>query len=174
MSKIISKLPFFIQSIVYVVLGFILFLKPGTSLVLISRIASALLIVVGIINAVRALAKKDTMGSFVFPGGVLCVIIGAYLFYKPATITNILVIILSFGIILSGIFKLQNAIELVKAKAQGWWVFLIIAVLVLAYGLVTLFNPFKTTELLIKFLGIGFIVSGVIDFFSNCFVASKS
>lgn len=173
MSKLASKLPFFIQSVIYVVVGFILLLKPGTSLTLISRIAATLLILVGAINVIRSLVKKDTLGSFVFPGGILCVIIGAFLFYKPLTISNILVVILSFGIILSGIFKLQNAIEIARAKAQGWWVFIIISVLILAYGIVMLFNPFKTTQLLIKFLGIGFIVSGVIDFFSNTVVAMK-
>lgn len=173
MSKITNKLPFFIQSIVYVIIGFILFLKPDTSLVLVSRIISSLLILVGAINAVRSLVKKEG-SSYVFPMGILCVIIGAYLFYKPATISNILVVLLGFCIVLSGVLKLQNAIELLRAKAQGWWVFLIISVLILAYGLIMVFNPFKHTQVLIKFLGVGFIVSGILDFISNIIVSNKT
>lgn len=169
----IKKIPFFIQSIVYLIVGIILFTKPSTSLLTISYILAGLLIVVGVLNIINSLSKNNVSTSFAFAGGVLCIIIGAFLVYKPKTISQILLVILSFGIILSGVFKLQNALEMFKSGRRNWWVFLIIAVVILGYGVMTLFNPFKTALTLVKYLGIGFIVSGVADFISTIIVSSK-
>ena len=63
--------------------------------------------------------------------------------------------------------KLKHAIDLKKMKYDEWWVDLIVAILFIVFGIIVIMNPFDAAKLLIRILGIFFLVDCFIDVWTN-------
>ena len=66
-------------------------------------------------------------------------------------------------IILHGIYDLQQAVYLCRAKYSFWWLALLFAVLTVAFGGVLIWNPFEAMNIAVKFIGVFLVFDGVSD-----------
>ena len=82
---------------------------------------------------------------------------------------SILPFILGLYLIFDGVVKLQAAIDIKKEGYQKWGILLLLAVLMIALGVVILLNPFQSAQALITFIGICMLLDGVINLW-NAFV----
>lgn len=105
--------------------------------------------------------------------GLLAILGGLFCIFKSewfAVAFPILTILYGVFMIVSGIGKVQWAMDLLRLKRK-WGLPAISAILSVIFGFVILQSPFETTEILWMFTGITMIVEAVIDIISLIYVA---
>ena len=75
---------------------------------------------------------------------------------------------------ISGIVKLQEALDMMKYKAGGSVTVLVISILSLIFGILILVNPFGTAELLFRMIGIAFIYNAISDLLTVFYFSKKT
>lgn len=78
-------------------------------------------------------------------------------------------VVYGVAILLTGINKVQWAIDMLRQKQKYWFVALIGAVLTLTFAVLILCNPFSTTAILWTFIAVSLIVEAVVDILTYIF-----
>lgn len=162
-------------AVVSIVVGIILTIFPGATLRTIGRLISAALFIMGAVAIVTYL-KRNAEDNFMrndFLKGLVEITLGVCTLIKADLIVNILPVVLGVVVIISGCKKLQETIDMFKAKSQSWLLILILAVINIAVGIVIVCNPFKTMTVITIVTGAGLIYGGVMDFFISRHVAKQ-
>lgn len=162
-------------SIIFVIVGLFFFIKPDTTVSIISYIIGGTLITGGIFSGYRYFSAKDIGSIFNFDlvYGVLMLIAGAFLLIKPYALGSFFPIILGLWIIINSVTKFQYALVLKKVKNSDWTYTCLISFLTLAWGIVLLFNPLKSALAITQIIGIFIIVYAVLDIIDN-FIIRKN
>lgn len=157
-----------LSAIIFTLLGLLFICFPSLPLKIISYCIS----VTGLVLCAVLLAKNykdksfDWSERFKLSLLLLCCIVCIYFLIKPGVLIDFITILLGFLIILNGIFKLQTAIDMKRFENRNWWISLVEAGVIIALGLISVFDPFGTGSTLMIMVGIGFIVSGISDLVS--------
>ena len=162
------------SSIAYLIIGFILLIKPGTALVTIVHILALLAVVMGVVSLVTYFKDKYSVGNGGVIKGIVYFFIAAFLYFGAGFIISIVPFILGLLIVISGIVKLQEALDMMKYRADGSVTVLVIAILSLVLGILILINPFGTAELLFRIIGIALIYNGVSDLLTVFYFSRKT
>ena len=75
----------------------------------------------------------------------------------------VLLLVLGVFVVVAGLMKIQNAVDLRRWGAARWSTVLAVGILTTLVGAVTLMHPFSTAMALLRFLGICLLVSAVLD-----------
>ena len=97
----------------------------------------------------------------------------AVIFFRAEAVISIIPIILGIVILLSGIVKFQQAIDLARMKVSRWSTVLATALLNVILGAVVILNPFSTVTTLLQLVGIGLIYSGLYDIIATIYVSHQ-
>ena len=151
------------SSIAYLIIGFILLIKPGTALVTIVHILALVALVMGVVSLVTYFKDKYSVGNGGVIKGIVYFVIAAFLYFGAG-----------FLIVISGVVKLQEALDMMKYRADGSVTVLVIAILSLVFGILILINPFGTAELLFRIIGIALIYNGVSDLLTVFYFSKKT
>lgn len=162
------------SSIAYLILGFVLLIRPGMALVTIVHILAIVAAVMGVVSLVSYFRDKYSVGNGGVTKGIVYFVIAALLYFGAGFIISIVPFILGILIVISGIVKLQEALDMMKYKADGSVAVLIIAVLSLLLGVLILINPFSTAEFLFRIIGIALIYNGVSDLLTVFYFSKKT
>ena len=164
-----------LTSIVFVIIGLFLFIKPDTTLSVISYVIGSILIISGISSGYRYFSEKGVLSIFSFDlvYGVLLLISGIFLVVRPDLLSVLFPIILGIWIIINSIIKFQYALVLKKIKNEDFIYTTLISFLTLIWGIVLLYNPFKTALLVTQTIGVFIIVYAVLDIIDN-FIIRKN
>lgn len=101
----------------------------------------------------------------VFPFmGLGSLLFGLWLLIMPGFFVRILMYVLGAMLVLAGLNMLAGLVNARRLMPVAWG-FYVVPVLILAAGIVVLFNPFQTAELPFIVLGVTSIVYGVFDMF---------
>ena len=92
--------------------------------------------------------------------GILAIAAGIFLICAPDVAVTILRIVISIFFIVSGIAGIVSAIK-ERQLMSGWLVALILSIAITILGILVLFIPTLTEDLVYILLGIGFFVEGV-------------
>lgn len=142
---------------------------PGTINNIINYIIGGLIIIFGLDYIIRYLNnnKVTTYSKYGLTIGIIPVICGIFLICNPEILVSIIPFIAGMIIIMDAIEKIKHAIDLKKLNLEEWWIDLIVAILFMVFGIIIILNPFKTAKLLIRILGIFFLVDCFIDVWNN-------
>lgn len=169
--KIIEKVKCFnyFLPIVYFVLGLLMVIFPETINDIINYIIGGLLMLFGIDYIVRYLSnnKVTTYSKYSLTVGIVPIICGVFLICNPEVLVSIIPFVAGMIILMDAFEKLKHAIDLKKMKYDEWWVDLIVAILFIVFGIIVIMNPFDAAKLLIRILGIFFLVDCFIDVWTN-------
>lgn len=166
-----SKTGGIILSFCELAVGILLLINPVGFTSSIIVFAGVALIVLGASEIIRyfktdplqaALSQCLTRGSvelllgifFVFKSGI---IIGAF---------ALLTILYAIGILAMGIAKLQWTVDMIRLKADKWWIPAISCAITIICAVIILFNPFASTAVLWVFIASALIAQAVIDIIS--------
>ena len=86
---------------------------------------------------------------------------------NPEVLVSIIPFIAGMIILMDAFEKVKHAIDLKKMNLDEWWIDLIVSMLFIVFGLIVIINPFKTAKLLIRILGIFFLVDCFADVWNN-------
>lgn len=166
------KLRMVAAALLLIALGVLFVLRPGDSGLIICYIVGAVLCFFGIVRFIVYFTGdvSQAFGSFDLVGGAALLMFGGYILIRPEVLYGILTAVFGIILVVDGVMKLQYAIDLYRMKAAGWWLVLIVALLMAALGVVALFNPFGTMVTLMTFLGATLIADGVLDILSIAYL----
>lgn len=154
-----------ITSIVLVVVGILLIVKPEEILSLISIIIGVGLVVMGIfgvVNFIKDIQDNNPM-SLDLIYGALCLIVGSVLITNTKIVGSILPIVLGIWMVINSIIKAQYATILKEDNNREWQLTLIISILTLVCGILFIFNPFKGAAVLTQIIGTILVIYSVMD-----------
>lgn len=156
------------MSIVEIIIGILLLINPVgfTSGIIITL--GIVLTIVGLSQTVQYFrsdayeaAQKGslTKGILLIGLGLFCAIKYEWLIKTFPVIT----ILYGVLILVVGVSKLQQAMDMVRLKLKYWFLALISALLTLGFAILIICNPFASTTVLWIFIGVTLIVEAVMD-----------
>ena len=166
----------FILTLCYVLIGAFFVFRPGTAAVMVVRILAVAALVVGIIKTVEffSFQKYDKPFSNSLAGGVLILAMAVFMLVQPQVIVSILYVIIGAALIVNGIIAVQNAIDLWHFQDNRNPVVLLFGAVTLILGVIVLFNPFSTAEVLILTSGVFMLIGGITDLVSLFYIRKAS
>lgn len=167
-NKNISK---FVSSLIYILMGLALILKPGLVEDVFSYLLAAAAIILGAIKLISYLATgvetriaEDTNG---FAIGISLIILGLFVLMKSTMFVLLVPFVLGFMITFKGIEGMQNVLNLKRFGFGYQKGVMVVSALITVFGIIVMVNPFSTMRLLLIMLGIGMLVSGVFDLIAD-------
>ena len=160
-----------IFSIIFIILGFFLLLKPDGAIDFIAYVLGVLLILWGVVLIIQFFTKKNEQENFIqinFVIGLLVFILGIVFLIKPKTIASIIPLLLGIWMIISGVLKLGYAITVNKQVKNI--IPILLSLLIVGVGLFLVFNPFEGAEIITKAIGIIIIVYSILDIIECIFI----
>ncbi len=169
MKKLKEMAPGVIGALCELAVGVLLLIDPLTFTEWIIKALGVILIVVGVVNVVHyfrsspqtgILERKLSIGILFLAGGIFCVVNPQWF---AATFPALAVI---YGVVtlVTGVMKVESAVNMLRLKMRNWWICGISAVVTVACALIIITNPIGTTALLWIFVAIALIVEAIIDF----------
>lgn len=162
-------------SILFVIIGLFLFIKPDTTISIISYIIGGFLVLVGIINVYKYFSSEKIYNVFSFnlTYGVLLLVGGAFIIFDTSIFANIFNIVLGIWIIVNSVTKFQYGLVLKKVNNADWIYTLLVSLLTFLWGITLLINPFKSALTITQIIGVFIIVYAVLDIIDN-FIIRKN
>ncbi len=109
--------------------------------------------------------QKLTKGLCALIGGAFCIFKSDWFIVTFPLLT----IVYGIGILLTGITKVQWAVDMLRMKIRLWYYAAVSAAVTLVVAVVILMNPFATTAVLWTFIAVALIVEAVVDILAMIF-----
>ncbi len=153
------------SSLAFLVVGLALLLWPDISLRLVCGMFGLVILVKGV-SSLYQYAKSPVKGFFGYFGwifGAAATALGAFLLIQHQIVVSVLPILVGLFVLFDGIMRVQSAFELRGAGYDHWWSFLLLALVSAVLGIVMIWNPFETVELLVMAIGVILLVEGALN-----------
>lgn len=163
-------------SIVCILLGGVLIFFPEAVNEMIAYMLAAAMFVFAVIELYNYF-KKDVKANFyrndlVF--AVVALVIGIILLAKRDTIISLVPIVLGSVIIISGVKKLQNGLDLLRIKMNGWKTLLALSAVNIIFGIIMVVCALETAAVITILIGVGLLYSGLTDLFAIIWVSRSA
>lgn len=151
-----------------VILGILMIAVPDRINELICQTMGILLCIWGILRIIRyfRLNPEDIFGSFSLVQGGAMLGFGIFLLTNSHFFVEFIGLILAIILIITAITKLQYAFDFLRLQSAGWWVHLMGAAIMATLGILALVKPFGIANIIMIFIGCGFVFSGIWDLVS--------
>lgn len=160
-----------VSSLLCVILGLILVVRPGLSMRIVCTAVGVVLIVTGITRMIDYFAVRDgsmySQVNLIF--GIVLAVVGVWITVKPNKVLAIIPIIVGIVIVIHGLHNVKQAMELWRDKYDKWWVACIMGVLTVGFGALLVCRPFTAIDTVVMLIGIFLIYDGL----SNIWIVSR-
>ena len=168
MKKTKNNLSNIVLCLFEILVGVLLLIEPVEFAKGIIMAAGAILIILGIINAVKYFKTsiEETSGNQYLTIGLLALIAGIFCIVKAGWIVaavSALTIIYGAVILVTGLSKIQLMCDMIRKKNKKWFLALISAAISIICAVIIINNPFETTTALWIFAGIVLIAEAILD-----------
>ncbi|MDD6327030.1 MAG: DUF308 domain-containing protein [Eubacteriales bacterium] len=156
------------RAAVMMVAGLVLIIFPSATQRTIAYIVSVVLVVFGVVHLLRYFKKTDVDGDGIKDANSpFDLILGVVLIVLAGLVAKLFIsfipIVLGIFIIISGLLKLEQGFTLKRAGSADSKFVMIVAGVTIVVGLLAVFNPFATGNVLLMILGAGMLFSGITD-----------
>ena len=168
------KTIFVIATIFELAFGILLAVFADRLLTVVCYALGAALIVVGIAQLFIYFLRKNKNDFFNYSLVVGCalIIIGVVFEITPAFFMTILPIILGISLILGGVSKLQNSMDVARSGYKRFFIPLIISAVMIVCGVLTLIFFREVSTVTCRVIGIFLIANAIADFYNIFYVSS--
>jgi len=180
MSKLIQKLQsqVILRSLVLIAGGVVLIVFPSATQNTIAYTISIIMVVIGVINLITYFHKREDTGSgYKEYNSPVNLILGIAFILLAGVIAKFFIsfvpVVLGVLILISGLLKLDQAIDMKKTGKHGETFVLVMAIISILVGLFAIFNPFAMGNVLLRIAGVGLVYSGLSDLFASGFAGKK-
>lgn len=163
-----------ICGIILLAAGIILLVRPELTLEIITKALGGVLIIVGVLFVLGFIIRRTpNLDSNSLVTGSIAIAAGVYIFMKSADFVKLVPMMLGIGVIISGIFKVQRALELAKMHYRSWVWLIIVALVNIMAGLIIVLNPAVIANLIMKLIGACLVFSGALDIITTFFISHR-
>jgi uncharacterized membrane protein HdeD (DUF308 family) len=148
-----------LRGLVAVLFGLLTFLLPGITLVTLVLLFGAYALADGIFNVIAFFRVASHQWALLVEG-VIGIIAGILTFAWPAITAIVLLYVIAFWAIFTGVFEIIAGIRLRKAITNEW-LLLVMGVLSLLFGVLILFAPGAGALAIVLWIGAYALVFGV-------------
>ena len=161
-------------NVALIILGGLFIIFPENSLKIICYVLGAFLCIGGAYKLIEYFKDgiKD-ITSYGLAGGIALVVIGVLLFIKPDFISGVATALFGVVLLISAIIKIQQALNVKAGHGRAWWTILLVALVLLAGGLISLFFPFATKRALFFAVGVSLAVSGALATITDFYYTAR-
>lgn len=158
-----------LTDIIYLFIGFLMAVIPKFISDFICYIMGIIIILFGSNRILKymELKKKNSLSNILLFIGIIALIIGLVIIVNPKSFASIIPLIIGVYVFVLGITKYNQAINFKEAGYKSWYNVMISAVLLSVLGLIVAFNPFETLTLIIRLVGIAFIINSIYDLYNT-------
>ncbi|MCQ4866283.1 HdeD family acid-resistance protein [Pseudoflavonifractor phocaeensis] len=162
------KVSFLLASVLYIALGLVLLIWPGITSDLICLSFGLLLLIYGIITIISFFVHDSRLGTFRFELilGIVAAAAGLLFLIKPEFVKSVIPVVLGIYIIIDALLNLKRSLELHSLQYGRWWVILVLSLVSVALGVLILFRPGMTADVLTMVIGGVFVYNGLSDLWS--------
>ena len=157
-------LPSILSSIVFMILGIIIFINPEVTLEIIAKVIGCMIIGLGVIGIFQYIKNREESS---FKLNILyiatTIILGGIAVYHYKVVSSIIPIVLGIWICFDSFIKLRMAIGIKNMGITNYKYPLVMSILAMIIGIFLLFNPFAGAVLMMKIAAICIVVYSVID-----------
>ncbi|MCI9220490.1 MAG: hypothetical protein HFH94_12255 [Lachnospiraceae bacterium] len=178
MKKLLKqiKLETLLSSALYIVLGIVALVIPGTMVKTMGYLIGILLIVGGAVSMICYLLREASQNYYRndFGYGLVSIAVGILFLYKVEWIISLVPLILGILVVASGCRKLQNVIDMKRMGYGNWVYMLILAAVNVVLGAALIVNSLDAALFFLQLVGAGLIFSGVTDCITCFYLAKKA
>lgn len=159
-----TKVPLMFQAVVELVLGIFMIIYRDMTTNVLFIVIGALMTAYGVFDLI-AFVTNNRPYSFRrgLTTGVLITIIGVAFIVQAEQLKNLLAIIIGALILIESIVNCRRAFILKNFGWDKWYIFFIISLVVLAFGITICIYPNLFGEVISLIMGIGIILEAIID-----------
>ena len=163
--NILNRLNRLIIQTIFMSFGLALLIVPDASGRIFLLALAGLMALAGLYFIIVYFYRERTMAVMRndFTAGLTLLTGSIVLFSFPEVPCEALPYIWSGSLMIGGFLKLQRSIDMYRLSAVGWHSCLICAAVSIALGTIALCNPFEKEQILLRFLGGGLLIEGVMD-----------
>ncbi len=160
---------YLLRGILTILTGCLLLFMPGLTMQTVVMVVGGMLLLSGLINLIYSNRKKaGNLSGFWSFQGIFSIAVGLTFIIAPSTMIKIFAVFFGIILLIMGLMQLISA--LATRSWSGWYLLIIIlALLTITGGILLLYNPFKTAEAILIFIGVILLVYGI----SEIFMAGK-
>lgn len=177
MMKLLKQLKWdtLLMGALYILLGIVALVIPETMERLLGFLIGVGLIIAGAVSMISYLLRDAHQNYYHndFLHGLVGILLGVVVLYKVDFIISLVPFLLGALVLISGLSKLQDVIDLKRLEYGNWIFMLVLALINVALGLLLIFHPMAIANLLFRLLGVGLIFSGITDCVTTIYFAGK-
>ena len=161
----VAKTGYIIMSAVLCAAGILFMACPKLSVRMIGHALGIMMILFGCVRLVGYFSKDLFRLAFQFDleFGILLIALGLIVLIKWENVMNFIFIALGIAILADGLFKVQIAMDSRRFGIGVWWLILVLAVLTGFVGLLLVFRPVESAQVLMVLLGISLLAEGILN-----------
>ena len=162
-----SSVMVLISSIIFFILGAIMFTKPDAVVLFVSYVIGSLIIILGIFKCFKNyldVKRDNTTSSNNMILGIVLIVIGLVFIFLASVIEALVRLVIGGWILFSGINRLINALSLPKKNSQ-FLVLLILSLLLIGGGLYTILEA----NLAFQAIGVVLMIYAFLEIFGYIF-----
>ena len=150
-----------LTSVLYLILGLALIIWPSLVRTILCYVIGAAGIVLGAYMLIDFFKNKDVQykKALSLTIAIICIIAGLFLIFKAKAIVQFFAVVIGIAVIADSIMKLNISIKLKNAGSKNWGIYLILALVMLAIGVVLLFDPFKAANAATVVAGVVLVIN---------------
>ena len=153
------------SSVLLMILGFILAIKPNTVISIMAYIVAIILFAMGINAIIKYI--QDHNQTFNLFGGIISITASAFLFFRYETVISVIPFILGLYIIFNSSLKIEYILRMKNNNNPKYLNVLVTVIISFICGLFLVFNPFTSTLTITRIIGILIMVYSGIDIYQT-------
>lgn len=169
------------RAVAMIIAGIVLILFPAATQKTIAYVIAGVLAIYGILRVLRYFGiiggNRQETGGLKEYASPMDLITGILLILCAALLTKVLMafipIVLGIIVLISGLIKLEQAVELIRSGYGNWIGIMALAVVTIIVGVLSIFNPFDTNNILLRVIGAGLTFGGITDLIATGYVSGK-
>ena len=153
-----------VRGVLLIILGGYALFRPGMTAITLTQVVGIFVIADGILAIIAAILRETPSRGWTIVRGVLLSLIGVFVFAHSVAIAGItatvVLYIMAFGAVVSGILEIMGAIRDRKGiEGEGWLI--LGGVLAILFGVLLFIAPLAFGLLIVRILGAYAIIYGV-------------
>ena len=157
-------LPSVLSSIVFMILGIIIFINPEVTLEIIAKVIGFMIIGLGVIGVFQYITNKEEASFKLNLLYVLTtIVLGGIAVYNYKIVSSIIPVVLGIWICFDSFIKLRLAIGIKNMGIDNWKYPCLMSILSLIIGIFLLFNPFAGAVVMMKIAAACIVLYSVLD-----------
>ena len=157
-----------VAGLVELLIGVLLFVDPAGFTSGILKVVGGIFLLCGVVCMIRYFRTEPVQAALEqnFSKGLIMILLGCILALQTEQVIDLfplLAQLYGIAILIVGVVKLQQGVDLLRLKARFWFLAGVNALLAIVFAAAILSNPFASTIILWRVAAISLIVEAVLD-----------